>query len=454
MSAPLPEPQVRAVLRAAATRHPNDFRIQYAAGTRADTTESAIGYLRAAVALRPDNAAAVYQLGFLLYPTRSDEGADYLLRAIELDPDLASAYLTLADAIKIGANPARAIAHFQQEAARHPDRPMPHFGLGMALRDSRPREAAEAFQRAIARDDTFAPAHNYLGYVTNDNNIRIRCYRRAIELDPTFAFPHFNLAGALRRKGDLRGAEAEYREALKHFPQHTFSYMGLAELLAQQNRMDEAAECWLAAIRTNASFSPAYPPLGSYLLRSGKTAEAVVVYQECVARFPAESLGYDGLIIALARQGDHAAAVGVYVTVALRGMPNWPADMQQRLRYNAASSAVLAGSGQGRDAPPEADRAMFRHQALSWLRAELAGWRKLAGSDDAAERKKAADALTYWLGDANLAATRPGPIQVQLPAAERAEWDALWADVKAALAEARRSSTPPEVAPPPREVMR
>ena len=60
-------------------------------------------------------------------------------------------------------------------------------------------------------DDTSALAHNYLGYVSNRIDDRIKCYRRAIELDPTFAFPHCNLAGCLSQKGDLAGAEAEYR---------------------------------------------------------------------------------------------------------------------------------------------------------------------------------------------------------------------------------------------------
>jgi len=45
---------------------------------------------------------------------------------------------------------------------------------------------------------------------------------------------------------------------------------------------------------------------------------------------------------------------------------------------------------------------------------------------------------------------RPGLPRIGMPASERAEWDRLWDDVRATLAEARKPPPPPEVAPPPR----
>jgi hypothetical protein len=38
---------------------------------------------------------------------------------------------------------------------------------------------------------------------------------------------------------------------------------------------------------------------------------------------------------------------------------------------------------------------------------------------------------------------RPGPSQVAMPAEKRAAWEALWADVKATLADARKPAPPP-----------
>lgn len=450
------DPRAWAVLQTAATRHADDFRVLYAADVTAHGAgrpADAVGYLRAAAALRPDNLAAVYTLGSVLYPSgRLDEGAGYLLRAIELDTGFAPAYIGLADAIKNGANHTPAVAHFERAIGRDPNSAMGHFGLGMTLRDRDSRKAEKAFERSIELDGAFAPAHNYLGYVLDrvaDRDRRINCYRKAIELDPTFAFPHYNLGNALQAKGDREAAEAEYRTALKLFPEHAFSHFSLGDLLARQGKSAEAAEHWQAAIRFNPAFTPAYVPLGRNLHQANKPMEAAAVFAEYVQRSPSDFNGYDGLVRALARQGRHAAVVSGYASLALRGLPNtWAAESVQRLRYNAACSAALTGAGLAKDAPPGADRGLFRTQALLWLRMNLAELRKQGGSATADERKRAADTLMWWSKDPDLSSTRPSADRDDLSAAERAEWGAFWDDVRAVTNEARPGQ--PQVAPPPR----
>ena len=59
----------------------------------------------------------------------------------------------------------------------------------------------------------------------------------------------------------------------------------------------------------------------------------------------------------------------------------------------------------------------------------------------------AADKLSNWLEDADLSGVRdPGPL-AKLPDAERSEWETLWADVKATLADARKPPPPPGMDP-------
>jgi tetratricopeptide (TPR) repeat protein len=451
------DPRVWAVLQTAAARHPDDFRVQYAAGVAGVRTaarfETAVGHLRAAVALRPDNMAAVFTLGSALYPAgRLDEGAGYLLRAVELDPGFVAAYIGLADAIKNNADRAPAVAHFERAVGRAPDSAMAHFGLGMALRDQEPGRAVKAFERSIELDPAFAPAHNYLGYALGHTpalDRRIGCYRKAIELDPTFAFPHYNLANALQQKRDWAAAEAEYRTALRLFPGHAFSRDALADLLARQGKWAEAAKHWQAAIFASPAFTPAYVPLGRYLLQTREYAGAAAVFAEYVRRAPADFNGYAGLVRALARQGRHAAVVSGYTSLAFQGFPAaWPAEKVQLLRYDVACSAALAAAGEATDAPAGADRVLFRTQALLWLRANLAELRKQGRSPAADGRKRAADVLTWWWSDPDLSHTRPGADRPFLSAAERAEWDAFWDDVRAAVNEARPA--PPHLAPPPR----
>jgi tetratricopeptide (TPR) repeat protein len=386
-----------AVLRAAALRDPADFRTQCAAGVaafRAGDLAAVPGYLRAAVALNPNNLAAVYNLGYALHQLgQVAESAPLFLRAVELDPGYGSAYIGLADAIKLGADPAPAVAHFERAIARDEKQPLAHFGLGMALRDSRKagdrQRAVAAFRRSIALDDASALAHNYLGYVSNRIDERIQCYRRAIELDPTFAFPHHNLAGCLRLKGDLSGAVAEYRSALKLFPTHTLSRGGLASALAEQEKWDEAAD--------------------EYRL------------------LPTSYEGKFGLIYVLTKQGLNVAAVGVFDDLVRRNQ-TWAFDPRLKLRYNAACAAVLAGTGQGRDAPAADGRVALRCQALEWLRADLTAYRR--GFDPGWPRAAIERDMDHWLTDSDLTLVRQPMAIGLLPADERAGWTALWADVR------------------------
>jgi tetratricopeptide (TPR) repeat protein len=444
MSSNVPHAQALTVLRAAAARYPDDFRTQYAAAVRtfrADLAES-VGYFRAAISLRKDNLAAVNGLGQALHQSsKPREAAPFFLRAIEIDPGFASAYLNLADTIKMGADPALAVAHFEREIAafrnktpHRVDRAMAYFGLGMALRDRDRKRAIAAFRKSLALDDRFAMAHHYLGYVLDgptEVEERIQCYRRAMALDPTFAFPHYNLGNVLRAKGDVPGALAEYREAIRLFPQHTFSHLALGETLEGQKDLQGAAKHLRRVIELNRYFQSAYMLLGRVLLASDDAAGAADVYRQYIQRFPTGYAGYDGLVLALGRQGAHTEAVRVYQMALVRAVRTWPEQVRRRLRYNAACSAVLAGAGSGQDAPAEADRGAFRQQALLWLRAELDIYQKAFNSNPA-EGTRAATyaAMKHWLADADLASTRdPGAVG-HLSPMERDAWKQLWADVR------------------------
>jgi serine/threonine-protein kinase len=110
-------------------------------------------------------------------------------------------------------------------------------------------------------------------------------------------------------------------------------------------------------------------------------------------------------------------------------------DPRSRQRYNAARAAARTGCGRGSDTAGEGEpeRARWRKQAREWLRAELAAWVRVIDSSPAA-RGDGWKALTLWQVDPDLACVRdPGEL-AKLPADERTEFVALWADVTAVLA--------------------
>jgi hypothetical protein len=106
------------------------------------------------------------------------------------------------------------------------------------------------------------------------------------------------------------------------------------------------------------------------------------------------------------------------------------ADLVARHRYNAACAAALAAAGKGQGAAKlqDKERARWRQQALTWLKADLAACGKLA-EGPAEQRLRVRQQLTHWRADADLAGVRDKAALDKLPEAERAAWRKLWAEV-------------------------
>src|SRR5262249_36923113 len=107
-------------------------------------------------------------------------------------------------------------------------------------------------------------------------------------------------------------------------------------------------------------------------------------------------------------------------------------NMSSGARYNAALAAALAGCGQGKDTNKldHKDRATWRQQALAWLRADLAWWRRQSQKGDAQTKAVISQGLRQWQTDAFLAAVREKASLAKLPEAERKQWQNFWGSVE------------------------
>ena len=128
----------------------------------------------------------------------------------------------------------------------------------------------------------------------------------------------------------------------------------------------------------------------------------------------------------------HVAAARLFAD-AFAAEPKLAADLNQQYRYNAACSAALAAAGEGEDARSLPDKVvtMFRHWALSWLRADLTAYAKLAERPDPAARQSVRQRLAHWQSDAGLASVRAKEALAELPEGEAGDWRKLWAEVDA-----------------------
>jgi len=136
---------------------------------------------------------------------------------------------------------------------------------------------------------------------------------------------------------------------------------------------------------------------------------------------------------------------------ALEVNPALAENRQAQHRYNATCCAALAASGQGRGFPlDKAAKDQLRHQALDWLKAELAAWTSILADTDGPARQFIAQTLKHWKFDPDLTSIRDAAELARLPDLERADWETLWKGVDELLVQASAEPIEDEVTGPTR----
>ena len=477
-AAGLPE-EAADFLRQAQRRHPADFWINhdlaYVLMERVSPPrpEEALGYFRAALALRPGSPAAHYNLGNALLARKDWPGAAACYRrALELYPEYASAHHNLGIVLREQGDLAGAVASHRKAIELNPTNPRAHYHLGIALREQGGLDGAVAcLRKAVELNPQNPRAHYHLAVVLREGGDfagAADCLRRALELDPKDVGFHHDLGWALDARGDLDGAAACYRRALELDPKRAAAALSLGLVLQRQEDLPGAVASYRRVLQIDPKHAEAHCRLGIALLQQGHFREALaeartghdldsrqknwsfpsaLAVQRC-ERFleldrrlpavlkgearPAGPAGYVELATLCRYKRLYAAAERFY-REAFTADAKLADDLSARHRYHATCSAALAGCGQGADAPKpdDKDRARLRRQALEWLRAERAAWAAVAN------RARALQTLARWQTDPDLAGVRePGQLAA-LPPAERAAWQQLWADAAAVAAKAR-----------------
>jgi len=96
------------------------------------------------------------------------------------------------------------------------------------VQQRRPREAAEAFQRALAINPNYAAAHNNLGNMLEADGRTAEAeshYRAAIANDPTYRLARFNLGRVLVAQQKHAEAIAEFEKTLEPEDAETPRYL-------------------------------------------------------------------------------------------------------------------------------------------------------------------------------------------------------------------------------------
>jgi len=167
------------------------------------------------------------------------------------------------------------------------------------------REAKGYFERAVARDPTYAPAHAGLALMqanAGDTAAARRSAERARALDPTLADAPMVL-GMLRQSSDLNGAEDAIREAIRLNPGHAEAHHELSMLLLRRNRLGEALREARVAVYLSPLTARFEQGLGEVHLYSGRYDEALIAADKALSHDSTYTPPYYLLAYAYSQQG-------------------------------------------------------------------------------------------------------------------------------------------------------
>jgi tetratricopeptide (TPR) repeat protein/tRNA A-37 threonylcarbamoyl transferase component Bud32 len=275
--------------------------------------DEAVGYYRAALAVRPGNLVVCNKLGIALEAKGDLTGAIAAYKkAIALDPKPAFTHYNLGNAQAAKKDLARAIACYKQAIALDPTHAPAHNNLGIALKAKGDLTGAiAAYKKAIALDPKYAMAHYNLGNALKakgELDEAITAFGKAIAIEPKHAPAHTNLGVALKAKGDLKGAIAHYKAAIAIDPKDALAHQNLGKALKAKGDLKGAIAHYKAAIAIDAKYASAHKNLGAALYAKGDLDGAIAAFNKAIAIDPKDALAHGALGRALLATGRFAEA--------------------------------------------------------------------------------------------------------------------------------------------------
>jgi serine/threonine-protein kinase len=342
------------LLLAAQRKHPGDFWLNHELAfylERLDPprTVEAVGFFRAALAIRPDSPGVHHNLGrSLLILDRLDEAEPCFRRAIELQHDYSFAHNNLGVVLQKRGRRNEAEAAFRKAVASNPNNTNALHNLGRLLQEKGDRTGATDCYRKVVALAPSKAAHTDLGvtlYQLGQLREAAAVLRESARLRPNDGQVRSNLGLALSDLGDQKAAlpildealhllpndpvvyknrglvysrmgkqdEAirDYREAIRLRPRDAQAHSNLGESYLYKGELRKAREACSEAVRIDPTFAAAKYNLGVVLGALGQYERAENALREFVKLRPEQAAGFQQLVLALVNQGKWSEVIEV-----------------------------------------------------------------------------------------------------------------------------------------------
>jgi len=295
------------------------------AGARSDTShilaalnagrlELAEREARQLIATAPDSPDARYALG-LVQLVKGDAGGSipWLERASHDRPGNAVYRANLGVACLRAGRLDDAVTHLNRALEQDPEYRMARYNLGCALLDSgRAAAARDNFRRLTEQQPEHAgyvcalgDAHREL----RDWHMAVRCYRKAIDLDPEFGRACVNLAPILMYSGQVDAALELARRAIELEPSQVSGYKTLGDCLSRQEAFDDAMDAYADGYEVDPGSALLCTAIGDLWLETAEHVEASAWYRKAIGLDAGNIKAHCGLARIVGDNGNTAQAL-------------------------------------------------------------------------------------------------------------------------------------------------
>lgn len=140
----------------------------------------------------------------------------------------------------------------------------------------------------------------------------MRCYKSALNMEPSFARAHLNLGNALLATGKFDSALSEYAIALNKDPKYAAAYLNIGNAYMGNGQPAQALQSYLKAIELKPDFSEAHAAQGYSYEELGRRGEAIEAYRRALDITPNHLQIQHNLGNALVAEGRNEEAIVLF----------------------------------------------------------------------------------------------------------------------------------------------
>lgn len=298
----------RAVLKMS-SRHFGATHMLGVAAFQMQKPDIAIDFIEKAIQIDPNVISAYVNIGMAYTMLRRFDDADRSYeRALALNPNLAELHANRCILLQEMKRPEDALVACDKAIALRPELVEAYLNRGSILQElNRPEEALISYDHALKLRPDFAQALNNKGNVLrelNRSDEALTCYERAVELLGDYFEAHSNKGNALQDLGRLTEAIAAYDAALAINNNYVDACVNKGNALLKVSRADDAIACYDKALSVNPSHADAYNNRGNAYNERRQFSQALSDYEKAISLRPnyAEAFNnYGGVLMGLAR---------------------------------------------------------------------------------------------------------------------------------------------------------